>query len=319
MARRRVNMGPRRQSLAALVGVGVAASMPWWIGNYGLSFMTSLLLWIALAESWVLLSGYAGYISLGHAAFVGMGAYVLALTWGEVPFWIGLGLGAGAGGLVATVTGIPCLRVRGPYFVILTLSVAEFLKFAVINIEARLGSFGRLILGAPDAQTIFWLALALAAAAFALAFYVRHSRLGVGLRAIRENEEAAEATGVPASRLKTLAYVLSAIIPAMVGGLLVARTGYFEPASIFSAQISLTIIAMCVAGGSDDPWGPLLGVLLVTVLSELLRDRSPELYQILLGGLLVFFVMRAPQGLLGWLRQLQLRLQRQRREREIPS
>jgi branched-chain amino acid transport system permease protein len=279
--------------------------------------MTSLLLWIALAESWVLLSGYGGYISLGHAAFVGVGAYVLALTWGNVPFWLCLGLGAGAGGLVAAVAGIPCLRVRGPYFVILTLSVAEFLKYAVINIEARVGSFGRLILGGPEAKTIFWLALALASLSFALAFYVRYSRLGVGLRAIRENEQAAEATGVPTGKLKALAYVLGAIIPAMVGGLLVARTGYFEPASIFSSQISLTIIAMCVAGGSDDPWGPLLGVLLVTVLSEVLRDRAPELYQILLGGLLIFFVMRAPQGLLGWLRRQQFRFPRQRRAREM--
>jgi branched-chain amino acid transport system permease protein len=319
MAQRRVDVGPRwpRQSLAILVAIGAAASMPWWIGDYGLSFMTSLLLWIALTESWVLLSGYAGYISLGHAAFVGIGAYVLALTWGNFPFLICLGLGAGAGGLVAAVAGIPCLRVRGPYFVILTLSVAEFLKYAVINIEARVGSFGRLLLGAPDKQTIFWLALAVAASSFALAFYVRYSRLGVGLRAIRENEQAAEATGVPAAKLKALAYVLSAIIPAMVGALMVARTGYFEPASIFSSQISLTIIAMCVAGGSDDPWGPLLGVLLVTVLSEVLRDRSPELYQIILGGLLVFFVMRAPQGLLGWLRRQKFQLPRLRRAREM--
>ena len=100
---------------------------------------------------------------------------------------------------------------------------------------------------------------------------------------------------------------------------MVARTGYFEPASIFSAQISLTIIAMCVAGGSDDPWGPLLGVVLITVLSELLRDSAPELYQILLGSLLIFFVMRAPQGVLGWLRRNRYRLRRQVPIQEVTS
>jgi branched-chain amino acid transport system permease protein len=291
----------KRRLPGVVVLFGALALVPWGFDDYGVAFATGLLGWIALAESWVLLSGYAGYVSLGHAAFVGAGAYTLVLLWGLVPFWVGMALAGVTGGVLAAIVGIPCLRVRGPYFVILTLGVSEFLRFLVINIEARLGSFGRLLMGQPDALPLFYTALGLALAAFLMALVVRYSKLGTGLRAIRENEVAAEMTGVRVGALKSLAYVLSAIVPAMVGALMVARTGYFEPATIFSSQISLTIIAMCVAGGSDDPWGPLLGAVLLTVLSEFLRDAAPQLYLIVLGIVLIFFVLRMPNGLYGWL------------------
>ncbi|GAA4330264.1 branched-chain amino acid ABC transporter permease [Pigmentiphaga soli] len=289
------NLAPAAALFAAL------AATPWAADDYGLSFATGLLIWIALAESWVILSGYAGYVSLGHAAFVGIGAYAVVLTWGVLPFWLGLLLGGAAGAALAAVVGIPCLRVRGPYFVILTLAVSEFVKYVVVNIEARLGSFGRLLMGQPEALTLFHTAWLLALLAFLGAWGIRRSRLGIGLRAIRENEIAAEMTGVRVGLLKSVAYVLSAIAPALAGGLMVARTGYFEPATIFSPQISLTIIAMCAAGGSDGPWGPLLGALLLTILSELLRDAAPQLYLIILGMLLVFFTLKMPGGLSAWL------------------
>ena len=282
---------------------GIAALAAWLVSRYAgddtIEFATSLALWIALAESWVVLSGYTGYVSLGHAAFVGAGAYAMVLCWGQVPFWLGLCLAAAVAGGLAAILGGPCLRVRGPYFVILTLGIAEFLKYLVIDIEAGLGRFGRLLLGAPDPTALFLVAATLAAAAYVLAHLVRHSRFGTGLRAIRENETCAEMTGVPVTRLKITAFVLSAIIPGAAGAILVSRTGYFEPAQIFSPQISLTIITVCIVGGSDGPAGPLLGAVFLQALSDSLSQSAPQLYLIILGVVLVLFVVAMPDGLVG--------------------
>ena len=284
---------------AAAVGLAFALLLPFLVGDYGIEFTITLVIWIALAQSWVILSGYTGYVSLGHSAFVGTGAYVLVLTWGLVPFWLGLILAAGASGLLALIVGAPCLRVKGPYFVILTLGVAEFVKYVVINIEASLSKFGRLLIGAPEAIDLFYIVVGLATAAFILALVVRYSRLGVGLRAIRENETAAEMTGVRVRLLKVTAFVLSTLIPGMIGAIMVSRSGYFEPMQIFSPQISLTIITICIAGGSDNPWGVLLGALFLNILSEFLWDAAPELYMIILGLVLVVFVLKLPEGLYG--------------------
>lgn len=268
-------------------------------GDDGIEFATSLALWIALSESWIVLSGFTGYISLGHAAFVGAGAYTTVLLWGVVPFWLGLCLGAAVGGVLAAAIGTPCLRVRGPYFVILTFGVAEFLRYLVIAIEARLGKFGRLLLDAPDQDTLLFVAAGLAGCAFLIAYAVRHSRLGIGLRAIRENETCAEMTGVRVGVLKIGAFALSAVIPAAVGGVMISRTGYFEPAQIFSPRISLTIITICIAGGSDSPWGPVLGAVFLQLMSEWLSESAPQLYLIILGSVLVLFVLCMPDGLAG--------------------
>jgi branched-chain amino acid transport system permease protein len=270
---------------------------PYWVG-----VATTLLMWIALTESWILLSGMTGYISLGHAFFVGLGAYVLVLTWREVPLWLGLSLAGLSAGAAAFVIGIPCLRVRGPYFVILTLGVAEFGKYVVVNIEAKLGKFGRLLLGAPPLEDIFRMMLVLAAVAFCVAYAVRRSRFGAGLRALREDEEASQTAGVPVVRLKVLAFVASAIIPGIAGCLLVMRGGYFEPLQVFNPLISLTIITMSTIGGSDDAPGPLLGAMFLVILSELLWSNAPQLYMVILGALLIGFVLNMPDGIYARLR-----------------
>ncbi|MCF4167370.1 branched-chain amino acid ABC transporter permease [Zavarzinia compransoris] len=284
---------------ALVVALLAAFVVPGMAGDYGIEFATTLVLWIALVQSWVILSGYTGYVSLGHAAFVGAGAYVFILTWGAVPFWFGLVAAGFTSGLLALIVGGPCLRVRGPYFVILTLGVAEFVKYAVINIEASLGKFGRLMIGTPEPVDIYRMAVGLAAIAFVMALVARYSRFGVGLRAIRENEVAAEMTGIRVRWLKVGAFGLSALVPGVVGALMICRTGYFEPLQMFSPQLSLTIITMCVAGGSDNPWGPLIGALFLNILSELLWDSAPELYTVILGVVLVFVVLRMPEGIYG--------------------
>jgi branched-chain amino acid transport system permease protein len=226
----------------------------------------------------------------------------MVLGWGSLPFWLAVPLAGAVTGAVALSVGYPCLRVRGPYFVILTLGVAEFVKFIVVNVEASLGKAGRLLFGGPGLDTLYYIMLALAVTATALAWSVRRSRFGAGLRAIREDEDAAETLGVDVARFKLAAYTLSAVIPGMVGATMVMRSTYFEPLQAFNPMVSFTIVSMAIIGGSDDAPGPLLGALFLVALSELLWANAPEVYMILLGTLLVGFVLGAPEGIYGWLR-----------------
>jgi branched-chain amino acid transport system permease protein len=185
----------------AAAAVALGAMLPLAAGPYALGIGLSLLMWIALAESWAMFSGLSGYISLGHAVFYGAGAYVTVLLWQVVPLWLAIPLSGIAAGLLAVCLGWPCLRVRGPYFVILTLGVSEFVKYVVISTEAALGRNGRLLIGTPSLTVLFEAMLALAVVSAIVLHVVRSSRLGAGLLAIREDEVAAEAVGVNAAVL----------------------------------------------------------------------------------------------------------------------
>jgi branched-chain amino acid transport system permease protein len=276
-----------------------AAAVPLVAGDYYIGVGLSLLMYVALTQSWTLLSGMTGYVSLGHVVFYGLGAYVAVLLWREVPLAAIVALAALAAFLFAALIGLPALRVRGPYFVILTFGLAELAKYIVIVIEGWLGKFSRVVFGAPGLDTLFYIMLGLAVAATMLTFLVRRSRFGRGLLALRENEEAAETVGVPTVRFKLFAYALSALIPGAVGSVMVLRQNYFEPAQIFDPVISFSIVTMAVVGGSEDVKGPLLGAGAFVLLSELLWANAPQLYMVLVGLLLIVFVLFAPQGLSG--------------------
>jgi branched-chain amino acid transport system permease protein len=282
-----------------LAAAALLALPPFFAGPYFLGVGLALLAWIALAQSWVLLSGMTGYISLGHAMFYGLGGYLTVLTWQSWPLWLALPAAGAAAALAALLLGWPTLRVRGPYFVILTYGLAELVKFVVIDIEAKLGKFGRLLMGAPPIETLYWLMLAVALAATLATWFVRRSRFGAGLRAIRENEEAAETLGVPVVRFKLIAFAASAFLPGIVGGLMALRSAYFEPFQAFSPVTSFTIVVVALIGGSDDAPGPILGALFLVLLQELLWTSAPELYLVILGIVLIGFVLFVPDGVHG--------------------
>lgn len=292
--------GMDKISATLLVGLfALIVVWPTFASNYKIGVGFDTMRWAALALSWVILSGMTGYFSFGHVVFFGLGAYIVAVTWLVLPWW-GCVLLSGVGAaILAVMVGYPCLRVRGPYFVILTFGVAEFVKFIVINIEAGLSMSGRMLLGGPSTSTLYYSMGVLAVAAFFMAFWVRQSRFGAGLRAIREDEDAAGTLGIPVQRYKLTAFVLSAIIPGMVGALFVIRGAFFEPPNVFDPRVSLTMIAMAIMGGSDDPRGTLIGVAFLALLSEYLWANFPQLYAIIVGILLVVFVLAAPDGIWG--------------------
>lgn len=277
-----------------------AAGLPFVAGDYAVGLGLLLLMWLALTQSWAVLSSMTGYVSLGHVVFYGLGSYVVVVSWQSVPLVAAIGAAGLVAGLFAFAVGSMVLRVRGPYFVILTFGLAELVKFVIIALEAEMGVASRLIFGAPDIQYIYFAMLLLATAATLLLTVVHHSRFGHALRSLREDEEAAETVGVPIARYKLYAYVLSAVIPGMVGGVMALRSTYFEVTQAFDVIISLNIIVMAVIGGGEGARGPLLGVVFLTMLAELLWTRAPQLYMVILGVLLILFVLKCPDGLLGW-------------------
>jgi branched-chain amino acid transport system permease protein len=282
------------------IGLGaVAFVLPQFGGDYALGVAFNLAMWIALTQSWSILSALSGYVSLGHALFVGVGAYATVLLIDAWPLPLALAAAAVAAFVLALAIGAPVLRVRGPYFVILTFGISELAKFIVMRVETALGQFSRLIFNAPPVKTLYLIMAALACAATLAAVIVRGSKFGHGLIAIREDETAAEAVGVPVARLKTLAFALSAVIPGAVGGLVALRTSYFEPAQAFDPAVSFSIVTMAVVGGSDDFRGPLVGAVFFVGLSETLWARFPQFYMILLGAALILFTLFAPKGIMG--------------------
>jgi branched-chain amino acid transport system permease protein len=282
-------------AIAALVAIG----LPWLANDYLVGVGLTLWMWMALTLSWCVLSKMTGYVSLGHVVFYGLGAYLVVVSWQSVPLWLAIPAAGLLAAAFAGIVGLPVLRVRGPYFVILTFGLAELVKYSIIAFESASGVASRILFGAPDLVTIYFAMLALAVAALLLLSWVANSRFGHGLRSLREDEEAAETLGVPVVRYKLIAFVLSAAIPGMVGGVMALRSTYFVTGGVFDPMISVTVIAMALLGGGDNAKGPVLGVIFLALLSELLWANAPLLYMVILGAILVLFVLVLPQGLMG--------------------
>ncbi|MFT5506073.1 MAG: branched-chain amino acid transport system permease protein [Gammaproteobacteria bacterium] len=275
------------------------AMVPSVLSSYWVLVALNLAMWVALTQSWSLFCGLTGYISLGYVVFYGIGAYVVASSFKTLPLWFSVPLGGVVAAVFALIIAIPVLRVRGPYFVILTYGLAELVKFCILNLETSMGKSSRLLFGAPSMSILLYSMIGLAVVASLLTYFVSRSRFGRGLQAIKEDEIAAETIGVPVVRMKVLVYALSAMIPGMVGGLMALRSTYFEVLQVFNPIVSFTIVTMAVIGGSNDARGPLLGALFMVGLSELLWTSAPKIYMILLGALLILFVLYAPNGMVG--------------------
>lgn len=290
-------------SLRSLVPAAVIVTALSLVPRLGSDYVTGIALnvcmWIALVESWSVLSALTGYVSLGHVVFYGLGAYVVVVGWDHLPLYASLPLAGAVGVAFAAVVGAPVLRVRGPYFVILTFGLSELVKYLLLAYESASGVASRILFNGPALDTIYYLMLALAVLAYAIMAVVSASRFGHGLRALRENEEAAQSMGVPVTRFKLMAFMASALVPAMVGGVMATRSTYFDATQVFDPMVSVTLIAMALIGGGDNARGPLLGVLFLSLLSELLWVNAPQIYMIILGAVLVAFVLLWPGGLAG--------------------
>ena len=283
----------------------VLSVYPLWATGYGVRVMLQLFMWIALAQSWNLISGLTGYVSFGHVAFFGMGAYTTAILVVKGVAWP---LAAVAGGVMAVVLafviGWPCLRLKGPYFAIAMLGLNEVLRVAVSYFEGLTGGGSGLSLPALYASVPIYYAMGVVALAVTgLAYVIVTSRFGLRLMTIREDEVAAEAMGIDTFRYKLYAFLLSAVGPGIVGGLAARDQSYIEPISVFPLIMTITMIVMVLFGGKGTIWGPVLGAVLLFTLQEMIWARFIYLHQLLFGAIIITVVLLMPRGILGVLQQ----------------
>ncbi|HQR68674.1 MAG TPA: branched-chain amino acid ABC transporter permease, partial [Thermoanaerobaculia bacterium] len=273
-----------------------------------LNDLWSLALGVVLASAWNLLGGFAGQVSLGYSAFLGIGAYTTALLSlrGVNPF-LTLPLGALLAALFSVAIGLPAFRLRGPYFTIATIGVGEAVRVAAASVAFTGGSSGlRMPAGSFDFTLNYYAMAALAILAVLLAAAVRASAFGTALAAIRQDIDAAEALGVNSTRFKLLAHALSAAVVSLAGSLYAINFQYIAPGSVFDFRLSLSIVLAPIVGGVGTVAGPVLGALVFSTLQikllavPALRDA----YLLLYGGLLVLVMLYEPTGLVGLARRL---------------
>jgi branched-chain amino acid transport system permease protein len=289
-----------------LVAAVALAAYPLGATGYGVRVMLQLFMWVALAQSWNLISGLTGYVSFGHVAFFGTGAYVSSLLIVKTAWpWPLACLGGGlAGALLAVIMGWPCLRLRGPYFAIAMLGLNEVLRVIASYYEGLTGGGNGLSLPTLDASVAIYYAMGLVAAGVTgVTYLIVTSRFGLRLMTIREDEIAAEAMGIDTFRYKLYAFILSGIGPGIVGGLSARDQGYIEPISVFPLIMTITMIVMALFGGKGTIWGPVLGAAVLFAFQEAVWARFTYLHQLLFGAIIVAVVLLMPRGILGVLQQ----------------
>ena len=284
-----------------------------------LDSLVLILIWGTGAAAWNVAGGYAGQISLGHAAFFGLGAYAAALLttrWTLSP-WLGLAVGAVVATAVGLVIGYLSNRLRGPYFVLATIAFSQVLLVAGSRWRGfTAGSEGIPVpfrpgfwtLGIADKRVWVWIVLGLAMLAWIVQLYLDRSRRGYQLVAVREDEDAALSLGVPARWLKVAAISVSAALTAASGALWAQYVGFVDPFYVFSVDLSIRFALAAIIGGLGTALGPFLGAALVTTVETYLRAQFGGIgaglvgiYLIVYGCALIVMVRWVPQGLVGWI------------------
>ncbi|MFQ5873880.1 MAG: branched-chain amino acid ABC transporter permease [Dehalococcoidia bacterium] len=309
---RRVRLG------AAALAVLILAIFPWVASSaYQQHIASFIFLYITLASSWNIIGGYTGYVSLGHAFFFGVGAYTVAILLRDFPVLIALsefspfGLALLAGVVAAAfglVIGWIALRIRGPAFVIVTITLLLTGSLVAHNIEFTGGSYG-ITLPLPswgkEFFTIpFYYALLILAGVTVWASYrIRHSRFGMGLIAIREDEGKAAMVGIDTTLYKVLAFTISAIFVGTAGGIWVYSRSYIDPDGFINLTISGNMIIMTLLGGRGTLWGPVIGATILTLVNQIILANygTSELNRAILGLVLLAVVVIYPEGIMGLL------------------
>ena len=271
-----------------------------------------VLQYIVLSTGWNILGGYTGYVNFGTAAFFAVGAYSTVVwhkTVPDMPLPAMMLIGGAIAALLGLGTGYLTLRLRGTFFGIATLAMSVVMQTLITNWSFVGGSRGAYVVR-PDAtdwfgidyiEYLFLLMLGLSVIAVGVARAIEQSRLGYGFATIRDDELAAEATGVPTLRLKLLATALSGGFMGMAGAPLPYYVTYLDPASGFSLSYAVNTIAMPLIGGTASWLGPVIGAVLLGTLQQLATVTiSSALSLLIVGVLLVVFVVAAPKGIIGW-------------------
>ena len=281
-----------------LFALGFAALPLFTVRNDLMNLGVQIFLAVILAQSWNVLGGYAGQINLGHAAYFGLGALVTRFLWiGGAPLFLSLSAGSAIAVAFACLIGVPSFRLRGAYFAIGTLGLAEILRITVGNVLPEISALRASELATYNILPRYYLSLGLAALSVTVVALLIPSRVGLGIRAVREDEAAAEASGVGALRHKLLALVVSTALAGLAGGAFAYYHVSYYPQNTFSPAWTFDAVLMSYIGGVGTIHGPVLGALFYVILREVLALRWVEFHLIIFGVLFMLVVLFLPGGL----------------------
>lgn len=295
--------------LIAILSIAVPFFLP---NRYFQDIVVLTFLWAGLSSSWNLYSGYCGRLSIGHAAFLGIGAYsstILYVNYGISP-WIGMLVGGAFSAIAAMVIGGTTLRLKGTFFVLSTIAFAEIMKtLAVVSKDITEGSLGIMIPYDPGfASMIFQGKIPFAIITWAYMIIVIYisvrlekSKLGYSLIAVGENQEAAENLGVNSTKTMMISFVMSAVLTSFGGTLFAQYIMFIEPTSMMSIGYSVNFILYAIAGGMGTAFGPMVGAFILVPVTNLLRGYLSSisgLHGFVLGLLLVLILLFRPDGML---------------------
>jgi len=288
--------------LLGLLILGLVATVPF-VGNASdLHTWTLIVMFAVLAQSWNFIGGFAGYSAFGNVVFFGIGAYATGLVLlANQPFWLGLIAGALVAGFFALLLGLSVLRLRGHYFAVATLGIAEAMREFVTVRDVGGGGGGLISLPLPSLDSyirFFYAFLGLSLLCLLITVFLTRSRFGYALVAIRESEQAAEALGIPTYWYKVGAFVLSAMPVAVAGGLYGYWATGFDPDTVFNVGISVEMVLLTFLGGAGTILGPLLGAIAFEYISFQFQASGFTFHNTLLGLSIVIVTVFLPQGIL---------------------
>lgn len=298
-----------------LIAALLLLAVPLGVSNqFFLHVCITVLMWTVLGVAWNLLGGYAGQVSFGHATFFGVGAYttmILYLSLGLAP-WYGMVLGGAAGALFSLPIGLICFRLRGPYFSLATLAVAEIIRLVALNWEALTnGPVGLLITSLPQVtlfgaainwerkEPFFLIVAVLALCAMLAAYALTRAPLGSYLSAIRDDEDAAESIGIDTTRAKVTVFALSAFFTGLAGGFYGLYFRYVDPDAVFLISLSIEMVFIAVVGGLRTVAGPVVGAVFLTTIAELFRERFVVGHLIFYGLFMMLVIRFLREGIWG--------------------
>ncbi len=263
-----------------------------------INILTLIFLYICLAQSWNILGGYAGQVSLGHAAFFGLGAITTRFLWvWGYPFFLAFLIGGVMAVALALIIGHPALRLKGIYFAIGTLGLGQILKITIGNVLPTVADLPGDYIATYNLIPRYYLFLILAVIIVAVVYWISHSKLGLGMMAVREDEEAAKASGVNTFRQKMIALVISTFFAGLAGGAFAFyHVSYYHDLP-FSPTWTFDALLITFVGGVGTIVGPVVGAFFYAIFKELFVRTFPQLHVFIFGVLFILVVLLLPGGL----------------------
>jgi len=298
-------------AVVATLGLAVLISLPYWGSTGSMRLIAEMAYFLALAQLWNLLAGYAGLVSVGQQVYIGIGGYVLfaSADWYNVHPLLAILISGIAAAIISLPMALIVFRLRGAYFAVGTWVVAEIFNLFVAQVPKLGGGSGYSLTPdivrsvAPDRAVremlMYWMALALSVAIIAMVYLLLRSRHGLALTAIRDSESASESLGVDTYRTKLMIYIVTALCTGLLGGFIFLQKLRISPESAFSINDwTVVVIFMVVIGGIGTMEGPILGLMIYFAMREMLADYG-SWYLILLGVVAVAVMLTAREGLWG--------------------